>query len=247
MKKVYAFMAIMTAMLMLSCNPNNDTDDDDDDDGPEQVDTQKLKITIDGSFADWAAMDPSLYVKALNDPNSPWPGVAEIRCCAEGEVVYYYIRFDQTALQGVFDAETPTMPIRLCINVDNEFDSGYQSYFNQGYDFIIEGAIVEGGQFVAYDGTLHQRIDGSWLALLDPGHSLVSGAGSGNEYEISLIREIFNGATGASTVPMTMGDVFQTGIRFYSNGWAEFSNMPNSDMDSETGGYGDLLQVEFIK
>ncbi|MBO6096196.1 MAG: hypothetical protein J6P56_02645 [Bacteroidales bacterium] len=246
MKKIIALMAIMTAMMMVSCKPQND-DIDDEEEGQEQEETQKLKINIDGTFADWAALDPSLYVKALNDPNSPWPGVAEIRCCAEGDFVYYYIRFDQAALQDAFAAATPSMHIRLCINVDNEFSSGYQSYFRQGYDFIVEGAIAEGGQFVAYDGTLHQRIDGAWKAILDPGHSLVSGAGSGNEYEIALIREIFNGAAGASTVPMQMGDVFQTGIRFYYDGWEEFSNMPNADQDSDGTGWGDLLQIEFLK
>ena len=72
---------------------------------------------------------------------------------------------------------------------------------------------------------MFQRI-GSWQELLAPENGLVYGVGKGDEYEICLDRTIFNEAANTSDVPMPMGDTFQTGIRFYYNGWDEFSNVP---------------------
>ena len=47
---------------------------------------------------------------------------------------------------------------------------------------------------------------------------------------------------------MPMGDEFQTGIRFYFNGWKEFSNVPNTSIDEEDGtGHGYLMRVHTQK
>lgn len=84
------------------------------------------------------------------------------------------------------------------------------------------------------------------MAALAPENGLVEGKGAGVEYEIALHRDVFNEAANTSPVPMPMGDTFQTGIRFYYNGWAEFSNVPNSDVDEEQGnGWGYLMRVKF--
>ena len=207
----------------------------------------KASIEIDGEFADWGALEAQTFAQGINDPNSPWEGVEEIRCYASDDMVYYYIKFNTESLADAFAMEPNDMHLRLCINTDGEYESGYTSYFLEAYDFIVEGTFAEGGQFVEFDGTLHQRI-GSWVSLLEPGNGLVYGVGKGDEYEISLDRTIFNEAANSSDVPMPMGDEFQTGIRFYYNGWAEFSNVPNSDVDEEQGnGWGYLLRVKFNK
>ena len=74
------------------------------------------------------------------------------------------------------------------------------------------------------------------------------GIGKGTEYEIWLDRAIFNEAANTSSDPKPMGDEFQTGIRFYYNGWEEFSNVPNSSLEEEDGsGYGYLMRVKFNK
>lgn len=201
-------------------------------------------ITIDGDFSDWPKLEAGTFGKSVSDPDAPWEGVKEFRCYATAETVFYYIKFDEESLADAFAMATPDMHLRLCINTDGEFESGYTSYFLEGYDFIIEGKFVGGGAFVDFDGTLHQRINGSWTALLEPENGLVFGKGAGSEYEISLDRAVFNGAANASSVPMPMGNDFQTGIRFYCNGWDEFSNIPNSSIDEEQGnGYGYLMRV----
>ena len=204
-------------------------------------------ITIDGDFSDWPKLEAGTFAKATSDPDAPWEGVKEIRCFANAETVFYYIKFDEESLADAFEMEPNDMHLRLCINTDGEYESGYANYFLEAYDFIVEGTFAEGGAFVDFDGEMHQRIDG-WVSLLAPKNGLVSGMGAGAEYEIALDRATFNLAANASSVPMPMGDEFQTGIRFYYNGWAEFSNMPNSSIEEEAGnGWGYLLRIHTQK
>jgi hypothetical protein len=69
-----------------------------------------------------------------------------------------------------------------------------------------------------------------------------------------LAKEIFNNAASGSEVPMSMGEVFQTGIRFYETTvgnpghWEELSNLPNTSIDEGDGsGWGHLMTVNTIK
>ena len=194
-------------------------------------------MAIDGDFSDWSSLEAGSFYKVVNNPNSNWPGVKEMRVYATEETVYYYVKFDQDALQQAMTAATPSMNMRICLNTDGELASGYSSYFLDAYDFIIEGSIMSGGAFKDFSGSLSQRIDGAWSSL---GSGMTAGAGSGIEYEFSLDRAKFNTAANTSTNPMPMGDEFQTGLRFYWNGWSEFSNIPNA---SGGNGWGHLLNV----
>ena len=204
-------------------------------------------ITIDGDFSDWPKLEAGTFAKATSDPDAPWEGVKEIRCFANAETVFYYIKFDEESLADAFEMEPNDMHLRLCINTDGEYESGYANYFLEAYDFIVEGTFAEAGAFVDFDGEMHQRI-GSWVSLLAPENGLVCGKGAGAEYEIALDRATFNLAANASSVPMPMGDEFQTGIRFYYNGWEEFSNMPNTSVEEEQGnGWGYLLRIHTQK
>ena len=138
------------------------------------------------------------------------------------------------------------MPIRLCIDTNNDFSTGYENYFLDPYDFIIEGGLAENGAWATYDGTLHQRTsEGKWNEILKPGNNLVTGKGSGGEYEILLAREIFSNAVPAEH---KIGDVFYTGIRFYGYDWGELSNMPNTSIEEGDGkGWGHLLKITTAK
>ena len=95
----------------------------------------------------------------------------------------------------------------------------------------------------------HLKISGSALitasAYGGSENGLVMGKGAGLEYEIALDRAKFNEAANTSDFPLPMGDTFQTGIRFYWNGWDEFSNMPNCSLEEEQGnGWGFLMRVK---
>jgi hypothetical protein len=240
MKKFWTILAMAASLFAVSCVKDNDDDGDDQ----KQEETKGLDIKIDGNFDDWAALKPDVVVSAKNNPNSPWDAVNEIRCCADKDFVYYYIKFNKEAVNDLMDAKDE-MPIRLCIDTNNDFSTGYENYFLDPYDFIIEGSLADGGAWGTYDGTLHQRIDGSWSELLPPGNKLVTGKGAGGEYEILLARELFNNAVPAAH---KFGDVFYTGIRFYGYDWGELSNMPNTTIEEGDGkGWGHLLKVTTAK
>lgn len=241
MKKFLAILAMATSFLAVSCQKNNDDDDDDN----KQEEAQGLAIKIDGTFDDWGALKPDVVVSAKNNPNSPWDAVSEIRCCADKDFVYFYIKFNREAVNDLMEIQDE-MPIRLCLDTNNDFTTGYENYFLDPYDFIIEGGLAEGGAWTTYDGTLHQRnSEGKWTEILKPGNNLVTGKGSGGEYEILLARELFNNAVPAEH---KIGDVFYAGIRFYGYEWGELSNMPNTSIEEGDGkGWGHLLKVTTAK
>ena len=241
MKKYLALLAMAASLLAVSCHKNNVDDEDD----PTQEESKGLGIKIDGSFDDWGALKPDVVVSAKNNPKSPWDAVNEIRCCADKDFVYYYIKFNREAVNDLMDVKDD-MPIRLCIDTNNDFSTGYENYFLDPYDFIIEGGLAENGAWGTYDGTLHQRTsEGKWNEILKPGSNLVTGKGSGGEYEILLAREIFSNAVPAEH---KIGDVFYTGIRFYGYDWGELSNMPNTSIEEGDGkGWGHLLKITTAK
>ena len=246
MKKFLTLLAMAASLLAVSCHKTGEEDDDD----PGQGGGKGLAIKIDGQFDDWGSLKPTEFTSAKNNPDSPWSAVTEIRCCADKDFVYYYIRYNASELKEQMESGEE-LPIRLCLNTDGEFTTGYQRYFLDFYDFIIEGALCDGaGKWVAYDGTLHQHSGGDkssdFHALLEPNNNLVRGMGSGSEYEILLAREIFNNAVPAGH---KIGDTFHTGIRFYGNGgWGELSNMPNASVaEGDGNGWGHLMEVKTVK
>ena len=243
MKKFLAILAMAASFLAVSCQKNDDDDEDE-----KQEETKGLDIKIDGNFDDWAALKPDIVVSAKSDPNSPWEAVKEIRCCADQEFVYYYIKYGKSDLDDMLSEPAEELPIRLCIDTNADFSTGYASYFLDAYDFIVEGGLASNGSFVSFDANLYLRENDTWNKLLSEGSNLVMGAGSGSEYEILLARELFNNAVPAN---QKMGDVFYTGIRFYTNGagsWAELSNMPDASVETGDGnGWGHLLKVTTAK
>lgn len=240
MKRI-AFVLMAAVLLTVSCNHEGKQNGN-------QSEEPGLPIKVDGNFEDWEALAGSedVYV-AKNAMDSPWPAVKEMRVYAIKDKVFYYIRFDSIEMEPYME-DNDDLPMRINLNTDGEFTTGYSSYFTQAYDFMIEGSLGNGeGGWASYDGTLYQRVGGKWVELLAPGSGLVSGAGAGYQYEIVLDRLVFNEAATASEVPMPMGDTFQTSLRFYETSstgkWVELSNIPNS---AEGTGYGPLLEVNFV-
>ena len=260
MKKYLLSILAIAALVIAACNkdpkpdPKPDKPDTPDKPDPEPVYVQP--ITIDGDFADWAKLDQSKVAIAKCDPATTegWDAVKEIRVYADELYVFFYLEYNNDKIADLLagtndpaDPEHDELPIRLNLNTDGEFTSGYTSYSLDGYDFIVEGGVAAKGQWSNFDGTLHQRIDGGWVVLKEGGNGMCSGAGNGNKYEICLIREIFNAAAATSTVPMPMGDEFQAGVRFYTAPWGELSNMPNGAVtDDNAKGYGHLLNITTV-
>jgi hypothetical protein len=215
---------------------------------PEVPPTPSSAITIDGDFSDWTALKAGTFKRAVNDPDSPWEAVEEIRCYADEDYVFYYAKYNSEALAELLDNPDEILPIRFNFNTDGEFDSGYAKYFLEAYDLIIEGQLAENGAFCPFkQGELNQHI-GGWKMLAGSDVPLITGLGSGAEYEFQLDRALFNQYANTSEDPMPMGDEFQTSIRFYfinaAGKWDELSNIPNSSIDEELGnGYGYLMRI----
>ena len=244
MKKVFLFAA-MLAMALVSCTDDNGTNNGSTNNDKDKPSDSFAGITIDGNFSDWEELKRSNTVFALNDSDSAWDAVEEIRVWADDNNIYYYVLFDRDVIADYL-AGKDTLPCRLNLNTDNEFESGYSNYFLQAYDFIIEGNLGDGlGDWGFFDGKLYQRIGSDWVMLMDEKNGLTIGAGGGVEYEIALDREMFNEGAAKSSVPMPLQNVIQTSMRFYETSttgkWVELSNMPNSSIDD--GKYGDLLEV----
>lgn len=243
MKKVFTLLMLLAAVAV-SCQKNGGGKNGGKNGGKD--DGKGISIKIDGDFNDWASLDPTKVSVAKNDPNSPWSAVTEIRCCADADFVYYYVKYNKSELKDLLDGNDELFA-RLNLNTDGEFTSGYKNYSLDGYDFIAEGAIGDGkGGFGDFACELSKRNDqGDWDSLLPSTSGLVMGKGAGNEYEILLARELFNNAVPADH---KMGDVFYTGMRFYQGDWAELANIPNAAVDDENpNGWGHLMKVTTIK
>ena len=211
-------------------------------------------ITIDGEFADWTELEDGTFTKFVNNPDSPWEGVEEIRCYATTETVYYYIKFDEESLNDCKEAAEPSMHLRVNFNVDGEYTSGYTNYFLEAYDLMIECEIMNSGNLVdLIPGEFCQRINGGWVTISAGDDNLITGKGAGVEYELSVSRAAFDqGIKDCGDIPAEskyyMGDEFQTSLRFYWNGWDEFSNMPNCSLEEEQGnGWGFLMRIKTNK
>ena len=211
-------------------------------------------ITIDGQFDDWTGLEEGTFTKFVCDPDAPWEGVEEIRCYATSETVYYYAKFDEESLQDCKEASDPSMHLRVNFNVDGEYTSGYTSYFLEAYDLMIECEIMNEGKLVdLIPGEFCQRINGGWVTISSGDVNLITGKGTGVEYELAVSRALFDqGIKDCGDIPAEnkyyMGDEFQTSMRFYWNGWDEFSNMPNSSLEEEEGnGYGYLMRIKTNK
>jgi hypothetical protein len=243
MKKVFTLLMLLAAVAV-SCQKNGGGKNGGKNGGKD--DGKGIAIKIDGDFNDWASLDPTKVSVAKNDPNSPWSAVTEIRCCADADFVYYYVKYNKSELKDLLDGNDELFA-RLNLNTDGEFTSGYKNYSLEGYDFIAEGAIGDGkGGFGDFACELSKRNDqGDWDSLLPSTSGLVMGKGAGNEYEILLARELFNNAVPADH---KMGDVFYTGMRFYQGDWEELANIPNAAVDDENpNGWGHLMKVTTIK
>ena len=254
--KKYLLLFAAAAFMFAACDPVN-PDGPDGPDGPDDPETPEevVSIAIDGDFEDWAKMDQTKIVSAKNNPDSPWDAVKQMRVYANAEFIFYYIEFDNSQIKELLESATGTytgsdgqspnaINMRININTDGEFASGYTSYSLQGYDFIMEGTLAKDGKWDTFgDATMYQRI-GSWKQLMDPGQGLTMGAGAGNKFEIMVSRQLFNNAAAGSEDPKPLGDIFQTGLRFYGPQWTELANLPNGAVsDDNPNGWGNLLEV----
>ena len=245
-------MLAAAAAILAACTPNNPDAPDDPNNDPQE---EAAVIKIDGSFDDWAALDAAKVAVAKNNPNSPWTYARSMRVYADADYIYYLIEFDKEELAELMEkvkGENNELPMRINLNIDGEFTTGYTNYSLDGYDYIIEGSLAENGKWTSFDGTLHEwgwreaKNDYGWNEVLAYGSGLTMGAGEGTKYEVAVDRKVFNRVEKLAE-PKKIPEVFQTGLRFYTPDWGEMANLPNASVSDHDQGWAHLLEIKTNK
>ena len=235
MKKLLAMLAFAAAMF-ISCDPN-DPDDPDDSTGKTEY---KQPITIDGDFADWAALDASKVqvVKCAKDAEKKDLKLAKVY--ADKYFVFIYLEFDYSA----YDGEVSMAHVDFMIDGDaSATTGGYASCWNMPQiDVLLEGSVIEDGAVceafeapaflwsggVGEDGWLWTEVEGLT--------GFVEGKGTKQAWEFRITRELYpNGK---------LAKEFNLGILTTVNGWDCTGFLPNADVnEANPSGFANLLTV----
>ena len=264
MKKILSFLGIIAMIMTFSCQKNGtdqpagNTTGDNSGEGGGGGTTYTNEIVIDGQFEDWANVDPSLIVTCKTNSEAKWEGVTQMKIFATKDAVFYYAEYDSDILDS-YKATNSLFPGRVNINTDGEFESGYEKYWKQKYDFMFEGNFDDGnGGWGTFDIALYQRIldtaTNKW-AWVNLGKGALSGAGTDNIIELKVDRAKFNELTNAGTDPKPFVSTFQTGMTFYytvhdeatgKNTWETMSVLPNAAISaSDAEGKANLVEITF--
>lgn len=257
MKKFTYFAALMAAALVSfnACqkdDPKKPNRDDDDDDNPAFV----SPIAIDGNFADWDALDASKVAVATTQPGAKFDALKSVKVYADQLYINILIEFD-----GAQIADRAWVPFHVYLDADNKTTTGgYGDEFSDAcVDFMLETAIFNEGNFNNYNPSFWKWWGGVnesgwlwsdpaivgdesnfWGALIGEGQAAIgSGSGSGNKYEIQLMREMMTGAVFA--------DTFGIGFDIQQN-WSSCGILPNLPMtDDNPNGLAPMLKVTIDK
>jgi len=244
MKKVLALLAFAAA-IMVSCKEKETTDTPDTPDTPEQPEEYVAPITIDGDFADWSKLDASKVAVAKTDANANHTALKIAKVYADENYVFIYIEFDKDQITWEVDVEH--VPFHLYINGDGDTSTGgFGDQFSDAcVDALCEGFLTDGSGFASYNPGVYKwtgEVNGtgwSWEEVLPADCGMCSGAGSGNAYEIQLIREMY---------PLgTLADNFSIGFDI-QQGWSSVGVLPNTAIsDDNPNGLAPMLQVTTVK
>ena len=244
MKKVLLLMA--TAMfLFAACDktPKDDPKPKPDPD-PDPTPTYVAPITIDGAFADWATLDAS-KVAVTKCCSEPYRGALKVaKVYADENYVFIYIEFDEAAVS--WNSEE-YVPFHIYLNGDGDTATGgFGDQFSDAcVDILLEGFLTDGVNFASYNPGAFKwtgEANGSgwnWDEVLAEGAGLCSGAGSGNAYEIQLIREMYPDGV--------LADNFSIGFDIQQS-WSSVGILPNADVtEDNVSGKAPMLNVTTVK
>jgi hypothetical protein len=240
MKKVLTFLAIAAMMCFVSCHKENNKGGK----GGGKS-NYEAPITVDGNFDDWAKLDASKVAVANCAADNSYSSLKTMKVYADEYFVYIYFQFVGEDIE-----DRAWVPVHLYINGDgNEKTGGFGDEFSDACaDIMTEGAIFADGEFCSYNPSGHKWVgevngtgwDGCWEEVAAEGSNFCSGMGSGNQYEIRMIREMYPGGK--------LADVFSIGMDIQQN-WNSVGILPNTtpDPDNNPSGHAALLQVTTVK
>jgi len=234
MKKFFA-IAAMAAML-IACDgekpENKPQGGGNNNDEPEYVDP----IKADGDFADWDALDASkVAVCELPAGTVKYDGLDKVKVYADENYLNVYFEFKKDLTDGDWVA------FHIYLNTDNDETTGGgdDDRTPNCSDWMMEGVFLDGGAYVNFDPALFpwaswapagepgwnwtvldEGVEGTsennWGAYAAEGSGIASGMGSGNAYELKVIRAL---------IPNFDGDVFTAGFDFADN-WTTVGSLP---------------------
>lgn len=209
-------------------------------------------ITIDGNFDDWAAVTPAT---ATCNPDAKYTALTTLKAYMDDYYVFVYVEFDE---DEIVDREWT--PFHVYMNADNSDATGGfgDQWTDANAEIMFETAIFGSGAFTTWDAALFKwwgEVGGSgwnwtdpsvehsgddnWGAILGEGSGITMGAGNGNKFEISILKEMVLGAEFAETISLGV-DIQQA--------WSSVGILPNAAMtDDNTNGLAPKLVVNLAK
>ncbi len=208
-------------------------------------------ITVDGKFDDWAAVTP---LTATCNADAKYTALTTLKVYTDEMYIHIYFEFSE---DEIVDLEW--VPFHVYINQDNNTEGcGDDQWIGQGgQDFLLEGAVIN-NEFCPYDPGLFKydeenavKEDGSpaadgdlatvewaYVSVLPEGTGIATGAGAGNKYELSIMKEMIPG--------LTLADTFGLGVDIQQS-WNSVGVLPNTAVtEDNANGIVSMLQVPAV-
>ncbi|MBQ6198214.1 MAG: hypothetical protein IJK44_03145 [Bacteroidales bacterium] len=224
MKKIYILLTALLAIFAVSCNkddkkPQREKENKEENQEPEY----EAPIKIDGDFSDWAKIDPSKMCIAECAPDSPWKGLTVMKVFMDEMYMFVYFEFVDASIPDKSDVQC-----HVYFDADNDKTTGgCNNQFDPGcIEYMGEGHIFRSDAFSSFDPSLsvwtgEPLVGGwEWEEQLPSGSGLFTGAGSGNAYEMAMLRALIS----------DLGDVFGFGMDI-QQAWASVGVLPNASID----------------
>ena len=199
----------------------------------------KAAITVDGDFADWAAVTP---LTATCNPDAKYTALTTLKVYTDEMYIHIYFEFSEDEI-----VDLAWVPFHVYINSDNNTEGcGDDQWIGQGgQDWLLEGAVIADGAFCSYNPGLfsydgaEDTIEWAYGEVLPEGSGIASGAGNGNKYELAIMIEMVQG--------MELSDNFTIGFDIQQS-WNSVGVLPNTAIaDDNANGAAPMLAITVAK
>lgn len=248
MKKFFYYAALFAALTMgfSSCGEKNGGEDGEEGEEEEFV----SPIKVDGDFADWAAL-PAAKVAVAENKNAEKNALKVLKAYADKVYLNIYFEFDG---DQIVDRGWPAVHVYLNSDGDKATGGYGDEFADACVDCMLETAIFSSGEWNDWNASFWHwwgEANGSgwewtapgadtseankWGAEIGEGEGISHGMGSGNAYEIQILREMLPNTPFAKT--------FGVGIDIQQN-WTSIAYLPNAaSTDENPNGLANMLDV----
>ena len=185
-------------------------------------------ITIDGDFADWAALPEGSFSQTYGDEEATHPALTHCKVFANADYIFVYIEWDTDQITA--EAGVEHVPFHCYINTDgDESTGGFADQFSDACtDILLEGFLYDGGE---NGGEIGSYAPAAFMWTGDPngegwswgyaGEVESEGAGVDGKYEFALTRASF------AEFGYPVADTFSIGFDIQQS-WDSVGILPNA-------------------